>query len=60
MLTENRTNDKEDKYNLESHLKLGYPGPTVRLGYNSSVNSFCSLNIFFAHLQISKLKLMHT
>lgn len=28
---------------LECGLKLGYPGPTVRLGYNSSVDSLCSL-----------------
>ena len=60
MLTENRTNDKEDKYNLESHLKLSYPGPTVRLGYNSSVDSLCSLNICFAHLHTFKLTLINT
>ena len=45
MSTENRNNDKEDKHHLESHLKLGYPGPTVRLGNYSSVNSLRSLKI---------------
>ena len=50
MSTENRTNDKEDKHHLESHLKLGYPGPTVRLGNYSSVNSLRSLKISWLFL----------
>ena len=37
-------------HHLESHLKLGYPGPTVRLGNYSSVNSLRSLKISWVFL----------
>ena len=50
----NQTNDEEDKHNheTESHLKLGYPRPTVRFGYNPSVDPLRCLKKSVSHTHI--------